>query len=99
MKVTDSKIQPGSNSAELSCTSSCDLTQPLSYIWFKQEKEIRSDQKTELPSEGGKSLSLNDFDPTAKYSCGVRGHEVSSPALCEFDSHEHDKQEQANISL
>lgn len=59
-----------------SCESRCNLADPLSYIWYKnEEKDLRSIKKT----YSGKFYSSDVI------SCAVKRHEdFPSPLKCEF---------------
>uniref|UniRef100_A0A3Q2VRR6 Ig-like domain-containing protein n=1 Tax=Haplochromis burtoni TaxID=8153 RepID=A0A3Q2VRR6_HAPBU len=68
-----------SDSATLTCQSSCRLHDRPSYIWYKNGQKIstQSDQK----------WYPDNPNPSDSYSCAVRGHEdFPSPSVCEFSN-------------
>lgn len=58
----------------MSCNVQCQLTSWQSYIWFKNGQKVY-DKQIFYP----KALHHED-----QYSCGISGHEGTSPAVCEF---------------
>ncbi|CAJ1054094.1 B-cell receptor CD22-like [Xyrichtys novacula] len=79
LTVTDLKVQVEavSTQAKLECTSSCHVTDNLSYVWLKNGQKLSE-----------KSSSLTVPANISRYSCAVGGHEVHrSPEVCEFTSY------------
>uniref|UniRef100_A0A3B4YLF0 B-cell receptor CD22 n=1 Tax=Seriola lalandi dorsalis TaxID=1841481 RepID=A0A3B4YLF0_SERLL len=57
--------------------SSCHLPDHSSFIWYKNEREVRNEQ--------GKYFDLYTFGPEDNYRCAVKGHgDFRSPPVCEF---------------
>ncbi|XP_062400212.1 B-cell receptor CD22-like [Sardina pilchardus] len=77
LSVTGLQINMNSDTVEegksvrLTCSTTCTLSEPPSYIWYKNSQPI-ADQQTPM-----KSLRLNPvrIEDSGLYSCAVRGHE------------------------
>uniref|UniRef100_I3IUT9 B-cell receptor CD22 n=1 Tax=Oreochromis niloticus TaxID=8128 RepID=I3IUT9_ORENI len=80
LTVTDLqvKVRRLLNHTELQCHSSCDVSDPPSYVWYKNGQKIKEETSSLRVSVGGDDSS---------YSCAVKGHEgyrsaaVFSPKL------------------
>ncbi|KAM6939519.1 B-cell receptor CD22-like [Xenentodon cancila] len=74
LSVTDLKVEVrrSSNLTELRCKSSCDLTDPPSYVWYN------NGQKMQEEASSCRVAVRNDDS----YSCAVKGHEdYRSPSV------------------
>ncbi|XP_069385902.1 protein amalgam-like isoform X2 [Paralichthys olivaceus] len=82
LNVTDPQLQvhvrrstanPYPTWTELTCHSSCQLPDPLSYVWFKNNKQLVGRKKYFL---------LQHFNAGDNYHCAIEGHErFPSPTL------------------
>ncbi|XP_069386280.1 Fc receptor-like protein 2 isoform X2 [Paralichthys olivaceus] len=82
LSVTDPQLQvhvrrstanPYPTWTELTCHSSCQLPDPLSYVWFKNNKRLVGRKKYFL---------LQHFNAGDNYHCAIEGHErFPSPTL------------------
>ncbi|XP_063331700.1 B-cell receptor CD22-like [Pelmatolapia mariae] len=70
LSVTDPnlkvKLRKSSAHTELQCHSSCDITGPPLYVWYKNGQKIEEETSSLRVSVGGDDSS---------YSCAVKGHE------------------------
>ncbi|CAK6975714.1 B-cell receptor CD22-like, partial [Scomber scombrus] len=75
--------------AELTCRSSCRLSDSASYSWYKNGHEIYT----------GKSSYSSNFNYGDSYSCAVTGYEdFSSLPVCEFSSQYSPKSSSVSVS-
>lgn len=59
-----------------SCESRCNLSDPISYIWYKNEEKV---------PQTSRNYYFGDFPPSDVLSCAVKEHEdFPSPLKCEF---------------
>ncbi|XP_014832963.1 PREDICTED: B-cell receptor CD22-like isoform X2 [Poecilia mexicana] len=67
LTVLDLRVQVrrSETQTELKCESSCDLTNPPSYVWFNKGKKMEEQTSSIL-------VSVRDGD---RYSCSVKGHD------------------------
>uniref|UniRef100_A0A3B3Z2Y4 Ig-like domain-containing protein n=1 Tax=Poecilia mexicana TaxID=48701 RepID=A0A3B3Z2Y4_9TELE len=59
------QVRRSETQTELKCESSCDLTNPPSYVWFNKGKKMEEQTSSIL-------VSVRDGD---RYSCSVKGHD------------------------
>lgn len=60
----------------LSCDTQCNLTGQQNFTWYMNDQPVGYEQ----------SIDLQTINSGDQYTCRVSGSQVSSPAVCEFDS-------------
>ena len=72
-----SNVNPYSNWTELTCFSECQLSNQLSYVWYRNGNVTNSDKKY---------FHLLTVNPADRYKCAVEGDvTVDSPSVCELN--------------
>ncbi|XP_047222682.1 B-cell receptor CD22-like isoform X1 [Girardinichthys multiradiatus] len=81
LSITDPQVQVNITGStdhnqkriELTCNNKCQLSHPVSYIWFNDEQKLNVNNQSYL---------LQTFNATGKYYCAIKGYEsFPSPAV------------------